>query len=104
MELRDNPTLADLQTYVVSKVHERGFQDETIPAIFMLLLEELGELARAVRKTQAIKTDPNSQSNSIENEFADILFLTLELSSRLGVDLETVFRQKEKLNAKRNWK
>ena len=63
--LKQNPTLADCQAYVAIMVHERGFEKETMPEIMMLLLEECGELAKALRKAQKstpIKIQNNSAS------------------------------------------
>ena len=42
-------TLTELQQYYQQKAEERGFDDETAQDTLLLMIEELGELARAVR-------------------------------------------------------
>lgn len=84
-------------------VKQRGFDKETIPEKFMLFLEECGEMAKAVRKSQKIKTDENSKKLNLSNEIADVLIYLLDISNRFNIDLEQAFRDKEELNKKRNW-
>jgi NTP pyrophosphatase (non-canonical NTP hydrolase) len=52
--LRENPTLRDFQNYVDLLVKVRGWQDQKVTEVFMLFLEECGELAKAARKSLAI--------------------------------------------------
>ncbi len=55
--LEKQPTLKDLQQYVHDLEAERGF--DTQPAIdkCLLLGEEMGELFKAVRKTEGLNID-----------------------------------------------
>ncbi len=103
LNLKNNPTLADFQNYVAEMVKERGFDKETVPEMFMLFLEECGELAKAVRKTQNIQTDKNSEKFKLEGEAADVFIYLLDICNHLGVDLEKAFRDKEEINKKRSW-
>lgn len=104
LNLKTLPTLQDFQRYVDEMVKERGFDQETIPEIFMLLLEECGELAKAARKTQNIKSDEQSKSFHIAEEAADVFIYLLYVCNRYGIDLEKAFRDKEELNKQRTWK
>ena len=45
LDLKQNPTLRDFQEYVAQLVKERGFDKETVPEMFMLFLEECGEMS-----------------------------------------------------------
>lgn len=63
LHLPENPSLKDYQKYVREMILERGFKDETIQDLLMLLLEECGELARACRKHTNIKSDSSRQNN-----------------------------------------
>ena len=101
--LKENPTLKDFQKYVIDMVDERGFEKETLPEVFMLFLEECGELAKAVRKNQGMKTDKNSEHFKIEHEAADVFMYFLDICNHLDVDLEKAFREKEEINKKRIW-
>lgn len=84
---------------------ERGFNKETVPEIFMMLLEECGELARSARKTQKhIKTYKGKKRSPISYEFADVFIYLLQLCNHFNVDLEEAFREKEEINKKRIWK
>ncbi len=101
--LKDNPTLRDFQEYVAQLVKERGFDNETVPEMFMLFLEECGEMAKAARKTQRIKTDKNSEQFHFDHEVADVFIYLLDICNHFNVDLEKAFRDKEETNKKRLW-
>ena len=83
---------------------ERGFDKETTPEIFMLFLEECGEMAKAARKTQNIKTDRKSKLFDLAEEVADVFIYLLNICNQFDIDLEQAFRKKEEINKKRAWK
>lgn len=101
--LNKSPTLRDFQQYVAEMIKERGFEKETIPEIFMLFLEECGELAKAARKSQHIHTDARSEKFHIGHEAADVFIYLLDICNHFGIDLERAFREKEEINKKRSW-
>lgn len=101
--LKDNPTLRDFQNYVSEMVKERGFDKESISEIFMLFLEECGEMAKAARKTQNIKSDKNSEQFHLDHEIADVFIYLLDICNHYNIDLEKSFRDKEEINKKRFW-
>lgn len=101
--LKPNPTLADFQAYVSQLVKERGFDQETVPEVFMLFLEECGELAKAARKMQKMKTDSGSEQFHLDHEAADVFIYLLDICNHFGIDLEKAFRDKEEINKKRVW-
>ncbi len=103
MMLRDNPTLADLQKCIHSLVIERGFDKETVPEVFTLMIEEVGELAKAIRKANGQKIGKHSKDCNVEDEIADVFWLLLDLCNRLNIDLEQAFRNKEAKNMRREW-
>jgi NTP pyrophosphatase (non-canonical NTP hydrolase) len=103
LHLKEKPTLKDFQTYVVELVKERGFEKETISEIFMLFLEECGEVAKAARKTQNIKSDKNSKEYRLNHEIADVFIYLLDICNHYEIDLEQAFREKEEINKKRLW-
>ncbi|HTH72367.1 MAG TPA: MazG nucleotide pyrophosphohydrolase domain-containing protein [Candidatus Pristimantibacillus sp.] len=104
LHLKEGPTLADLQAYVAQMVKDRGFDEESVPERFMLLLEEAGEFAKAARKSQGIKFAADSVAGELEHEAADVLILLLALCNDLHIDLEQAVRAKEEKNKKRVWK
>jgi NTP pyrophosphatase (non-canonical NTP hydrolase) len=101
--LKENPTLPDLQKYVADMIVERGFEKETVPEVFMLLLEECGELAKAARKSQNIHTDKNSEKFHMDHEIVDVFVYLLDICNHFDIDLEAAFREKEEINKKRVW-
>ena len=101
--LKNNPTLKDYQEYIEEMIKERGFDKETIPEIFMLLIEEIGEMAKAARKHTNMKTDNNSRKPELEQEIADVFMYLLDICNYFNVDLEKAFRDKEEINKKRVW-
>jgi len=101
--LKDNPTLRDFQNYIAEMVKERGFDKENISEIFMLFLEECGEMAKAARKTQNIKSDKNSEQFHLDHEIADVFIYLLDICNHYNIDLEKSFRDKEEINKKRFW-
>jgi len=98
-----NPTLRDFQNYIAKMVKIRGFDQETVSEIFMLFLEECGELAKAARKTQNIHTDRKSEVFELEHEAADVFCYLLDICNHFNINLEKAFRDKEEVNKKRTW-
>ncbi len=100
-KLPDNPTLADYQALVSKLIIERGYDKETVPEVLMLLMEEVGELAKAIRKINGQVTHQDSKIHNVEDELADCLWLLVDISNRLDIDLEKAFRAKEAKNRTR---
>lgn len=98
-----NAHLFEIQQYVKELEIERGFDHQTVIEKCLLLGEEVGELFKAIRKTENIKIDQNSQMHEVGNELADILIYICAISNRYNIDLETAFREKEEINKKRIW-
>lgn len=103
MPVLQNPDLKSIQQYVKELENERGFDHQTVIEKCLLLGEEIGELYKAVRKTEHIKIDTNSQKHEVSNELADILIYVCAIANRYNIDLETAFLQKEEINKKRIW-
>lgn len=82
--LKDGPTFVDFQEYVRQLEVQRGFTDQNAIEKCLLLGEEMGELFKAVRKAENLKTDINA--------------------NRFEIDIEEAFREKEEVNKKREWK
>jgi len=98
-----NFTIHDYQVLVENLALKRGFDKETVPETFTLLIEEIGELAKAIRKNNGQKVDNNSLEYNIEEEAADVFFLLLDLCNHLNIDLAEAFRKKEIKNQTRVW-
>jgi NTP pyrophosphatase (non-canonical NTP hydrolase) len=96
-------TLQDYQQLVRELVVQRGFDLETVPEVFTLLIEEVGELAKAIRKANGQKVDATSQEHDVAEEAADVFWLLIDLCNRLGIDLAEAFAAKEVKNQSRAW-
>src|SRR5215831_18184324 len=102
--LAEHPTLKDLQIYLDEVCKERGWVKDNYAEKFLLFTEEVGELAKAIRKTQGLYQEKAKQKHlELEEEFADVLSYLLDLANFFQVDLETAFREKEGVNATRTW-
>jgi len=98
-------SLVALQSYVQKIIDKRGFGEETPRDKVLLMLEEFGELAKALRKYVGLKIDKEREQQyaDLKFELADILFYLLDLANTCGIDLFEAFREKETENAKRRW-
>lgn len=103
-DLIKNPKLKDFQKYVSELESERGFSNQNIIDKCLLLGEEVGELFKAVRKTEGLAVDSNSTFTEIGDELTDILIYLCAIANRKGIDLESAFRAKEEKNKTRVWK
>lgn len=99
-------SLAQLQEYVNLMVQVRGFDKESPQDCLLLLTEELGELAKEVRKSHtAIKSDVEKpDTNNLEGEMRDVLMMLLALRRTLDVNLLEAFKDKELTNCRRRWR
>ncbi|MEI9914156.1 MAG: MazG nucleotide pyrophosphohydrolase domain-containing protein [Candidatus Saccharibacteria bacterium] len=95
--------ISEYQDLIAELVIERGFDKETVPEVFTLLVEEVGELAKAIRKQNGQKIDPKKKQYDIGEETADILWLLLDISNRLDINLGKAFHEKELKNSTRRW-
>ena len=102
-EIKSNPTLRDYQEYVKEMIVERGFEDTTVPELFMYLSEEIGEMAKAARQVTKMHTDDSSEQKELGHEMADVFCYLVDLANHMGVDLEVAFREKEEINNRRVW-
>src|SRR5437016_4254471 len=94
--LPPHPTLPELQQYMDEICQERGWTKDSYAEKFLLFTEEVGELAKAIRKTQGLYQEKARQKHpELEEEFADVLSYLLDLANYFQIDLETAFREKE---------
>ncbi len=66
--------------------------------------EEVGELFKAVRKSEGLSIDSNSTFTEIGDELTDIIIYLCAIANRKNIDLESAFREKEEKNKQRIWK
>ena len=101
--LTNNPPLKEFQRYVAELEIERSFASQTTIDKCLLLGAEVGELFKAVRKSEGLAVDENSNFTEIGDELTDIFIYLCAIANRKGIDLERAFRDKEEKNKKRTW-
>ena len=105
-QLTQSSSLTQLQSYVKKVIDLRGFGEETPQDVLLMLMEEVGELAKAVRKQAGLPVDATRLGNydTIESEVADVLILLLSLCNTVGVNAMQAALEKETINCKRDWR
>ncbi len=105
-DLNENKSLSDIQQYVREVIKIRGFADETAEQKILMLIEEVGEVAKAIRKDKVkMRIDKNKIDNydTIESEIADVFIVLLSMCNVLNIDLFTALKNKEQENINRIW-
>jgi NTP pyrophosphatase (non-canonical NTP hydrolase) len=93
--------LSVLQDYYGRISAARGYASESAQDTLLLLTEEVGELARAVRKSVGLARATPYPSADAAQELADVQLYLLHLANILGVRLSDAVDAKERLNAAR---
>lgn len=91
-----------LQRYYDVVARRRGWSDESARDTLLLLTEELGELARAVRRLEGMaRHQADSAVDEVGAELADVQLYLVHLANGLGLDLSAAVTAKERVNASR---
>ena len=104
---KEDTSLVELQNYINNVLEIRGFNNQSIELKLMLLMEEVGELAKSIRKDSTrlpIDRCKINNYSSIEEEIADVLIVLFSIANKLQIDLYDAFLKKEKENIKRKCK
>ena len=105
-KLSDESSINEIQSYIKKVMEVRGFNKEKSSDKILLLVEEVGELAKAIRKNERkLGIDKTKEYNysSIESEIADVFIVLLSICDILNIDLLKAFLNKEEENIKRIW-
>jgi NTP pyrophosphatase (non-canonical NTP hydrolase) len=95
--------LRELQNLVSKIRQERGFTMDPL-RIFVLLDEEVGEIARELERTWSPNYDPFSKQD-LEDEIADVLVCLLALANQFEIDVEKALTEKLLYkDSQRKWK
>jgi len=99
--LSPRSSLSSVQEYYRRIAAQRGFEKETAHDCFVLLVEEVGELARALRKREGLVRHQGNDAHDESLELADILLYVVHMSNILGIDLSHAVLTKENINLAR---
>jgi NTP pyrophosphatase (non-canonical NTP hydrolase) len=90
-----------LQDYYGRVAASRGYDHESAQDTMLLLTEEIGELARAVRKQIGLKRAGGYPTEGVADELADVQLYLLHLANVLDIRLADAVSDKERVNAQR---
>ena len=98
-------SLQDMQEHVRKILPLRGLAGQPVQNSLLLLCEEVGELAKAIRKnTRGMSYDAKGEGkDSVESELADIMIILADIANTLNISMAEAFITKEKINAERSW-
>ncbi len=105
-KLNESNTLPEIQNYIKEVIKIRGFDEQEIEKTMLLLLEEVGELAKAIRKNATNMNIDKAKINhydTIESEVADVFIVLNSVCNKLNIDLYKSLKDKEEENIKRKW-
>ncbi len=100
-------TMDEIQEYIKKVIELRGFSNQKVQDKMLLLFEETGELAKAIRKTlpeASIDYDKIEDYTEIEEEIADVFIVLVSICNKLNINLYEAFKNKEEKNVERKWK
>ena len=104
--LSKESSVKDLQKYIKDMIETRGFKNSLLERM-VLLTEEIGELAKEVRKkdNNNLSIDINKEYNSsLENEITDVFICLMGMCELIDMDIVEGVKNKEKINFERIWK
>ena len=105
--IAENPTLDDLQQWVRDMKAANDWTPTDFRHEAFLLMEEVGELCKAFRKTQTtsyLTASQRGQSDDLAEEMADVLVYLASLANLSNINLASALRAKMDKNRAREWK
>lgn len=104
--LSNDESLNNLQRYVDNVLEIRGFNGQSVLLKLILISEEVGELAKAIRKEYTnlpIDREKIENYSPVEEELADVFIVLLSLANELDINVYNAFLKKERQNIQRKW-
>ncbi len=106
-KLNEKNTLQEVQQYIKEVIELRGFSHQEVEKTMLLLLEEVGELAKSIRKSftnMGIDKNKLNHYDTVESEVADVFIVLCNICNKLDIDLYKALKDKEQENIMRTWK
>lgn len=101
LPVRIPPALDAFQSYFAEVAIERGYAGESLRDCLLLTLEEMGELAHAIRKQEKMVRDHADRTHEVGHEIADVVLYLVHLANIAGIDLKQALVDKEVINRER---
>lgn len=89
-------TIKYLQNYIKQKDYKPQMKKE----YFLKLSEEIGELAKAMRK-DVLFAERDSIKGTVDEELWDIIYYVLAIANCYDIDMESTIKEKEYINNKK---
>lgn len=103
--LNNHSDLEEIQKYITNMMITNNFNNTPLE-LLCYLIEEVGELAKEIRKTEKnMDLDVNKKYDScLKDEIADVFIYLLAICNSYHINLLEAFKSKEKYNLDRIWK
>ena len=95
------PALAAFQQYYRRVALQRGYKSEGPKDCLLLMVEEIGELAREIRRREKLVRHGSTSESSESRELADIFLYVVHMANVLDLDLSKIVQEKELINLQR---
>jgi len=96
-------TLKEVQQFIEATCKERGWDKRPVADKMLLMTEEVGEVAKALRKELQMGAEKPENTDHLGEELVDVLNYVADLATTFDIDLELAFRNKWAKNATRTW-
>jgi NTP pyrophosphatase (non-canonical NTP hydrolase) len=90
--------LRAFQRYYKRVASQRGYERETAQNCLLLMVEEVGELAHALRKRAKLARSGNARAVNEAQELADVLLYVIHMANILDLDIGSAVLDKEQMN------
>jgi len=91
------PAIRRFQNYYRKVAIRRGYERESAQNCLLLMMEEIGELARGIRKDQELARH-HGWAGSTTQELADVFIYVIHMANILNTDLGDIVQDKELSN------
>jgi NTP pyrophosphatase (non-canonical NTP hydrolase) len=95
------PALKAFQEYYKRAAVQRGYTKEGPKECLLLMVEEVGELARSIRKREKLVRHGSYERSGEAQELADVFLYVVHMANILGLDLANAVKAKEFTNVER---
>ena len=95
------PALKAFQEYYKRAAIQRGYTKEGPKECLLLMVEEVGELARALRKREKLVRHGSYERSNEAQELADVFPYVVHMANVLGLDLASAVKAKEFINVEK---
>lgn len=103
-KLNETSNMSDIQNYIKCMLKENNYNNTPLE-LLCYLTEEVGELAKEIRKHESnMEMDINKKySSNIKDELADVFIYVLTIADKYNIDLLDALKRKETINLERTW-